>query len=60
MLAEIKQAIRRLKGVVSVSQTVDTPNATTRRAMYEIESGQSVACEDFTEYLKLVNGDLPD
>lgn len=62
MLSEIKQAIRRLKGVVSVNvkQTEERPNDTTVRAISEMEHGQTMVCEDFEAYLKLVEGELPD
>lgn len=62
MLSEIKHAISCLKGVISVnvSQTEDKPNSTTLQAIYEVEHGQTMLCEDFGEYLKLVDGELPD
>lgn len=62
MLADIKKAIRLLRGVVSVkeSKTSDTPNATTLKAIEEVENGDTVTCQDFNDYLKLVSCELPD
>ena len=62
MLSDIKKAIRMLRGVASVrvSETSDIPNSTTIRAMEELESGQTVVCEDFNAYMNLVSRDLPD
>lgn len=62
MLSDIKKAIRMLRGVASVrvSETSDIPNSTTIRAIEELESGQTVVCEDFNAYMNLVNRDLPD
>ena len=62
MLSDIKKAIRMLRGVASVrvSETSDIPNSTTIRAMEELESGQTVVCEDCNAYMNLVRRDLPD
>ncbi len=62
MLSEIKKAICLLKGVASVkvSKRHDIPNATTIKAIDELENGQSIVCSDFNDYLKLVSRELPD
>ncbi len=62
MLSEIKKAIRLLRGVVSVkvAETSAKPNATTVEAIEELNNGQTIVCEDFESYLKLVKGDLSD
>lgn len=62
MLSDIKKAIRKLKGVasVSVSESADLPNVTTAKAIQELEKGDTVVCEDFNAYLKLVSRELPD
>lgn len=62
MLADIKKAIRMLRGVASVrvSKIPDIPNATTIKAIKELECGDTVVCENFEEYLKLVDRELSD
>lgn len=62
MIGDIKQAIRLLRGVVSVRETgkEDYPNAGTLRAIEELESGNTTLCSDFDAYLKLVSRELPD
>lgn len=61
-LADIKRAIRMLKGVVSVkiAKPEGQPNATTIKAMAELETGNTTVCEDYNAYLKLVSSELPD
>lgn len=62
MLSEIKRAILMLRGVTSVRDTQPTEivNPNTLKALNELENGETVVCEDFNEYLKLVNRELPD
>ncbi len=62
MVSDIKKAIRLLKGVASVkvTKTIDTPNPTTIKAIEDVESGNTIRCNDFDDYLKLVNCELPD
>lgn len=54
ILAEIKNAIKMLRGVVAVDEATDLPNQTTLDAMREAESGCVVVCENMEEYLKAV------
>lgn len=62
VLADIKKAIGMLRGVVSVKESTipDNINATTLKAIEEVERGDTFVCEDFEEYLKLVGRELPD
>lgn len=59
MLADIKKAIRLLRGVTSVktfgtSNKEITVNAETEAAIKELESGGGIVCDDMESYLKLV------
>ena len=62
MLADIKNAIRMLKGVASVkvSKSANIPNATTIKAITELDNGNTIVCKDYNDYLKLVSRELPD
>ena len=62
VLADIKKAIGMLRGVASVKESTisDDINATTLKAIEEVERGDTFVCEDFEEYLKLVGRELPD
>ena len=62
MLSEIKNAIGLLKGVASVivSKTSDIPNETTIKAIEELKNGNSIVCDSFADYQKLVRDELPD
>ena len=62
MLSEIKNAIGLLKGVASVivSKTSDIPNETTIKAIEDLENGNSIVCDSFADYQKLVRDELPD
>ena len=55
-LADIKKAIRMLRGVVSVktSKKIDNPNKETVAAMKAADRGDTITCESFEDYLELV------
>ena len=57
LLSELKQAILMLRGVVSISERGEASiglNETTLKAMEEARSGETIKCNSFEEYLKLV------
>jgi len=57
LLSELKQAILMLRGVVSISERGEASiglNETTLTAMEEARSGETIKCNSFEEYLKLV------
>ena len=57
LLSELKQAILMLRGVVSISERDEASiglNETTLKAMEEARSGETIKCNSFEEYLKLV------
>lgn len=57
MLADIKKAIRLLRGVTSVKTfgaSNKEINAETEAAIKELESGGGIVCDDMESYLKLV------
>lgn len=62
LTGDIKKAIKMLRGVVSVKEcdVNELPNDTTVAAIDELESGNTIVCEDFESYLKLVDGELQD
>lgn len=62
LIGDIKKAIKMLRGVVSVKEcdVNELPNDTTVAAIDELESGNTIVCEDFESYLKLVDGELQD
>lgn len=62
MLNNVRTAIRMLRGVKSVKVYNDNkiPNSKTLKAMQEAESGNTIACDNIEEYLKLVNYDVQD
>ncbi len=62
MLSEIKHAIGMFRGVVSVTERENTytPNETTLKAMNEVECHDTIVCESFSDYLKLVSDDIQD
>jgi len=57
LLSELKQAILMLRGVVSISERGEASiglSETTLKAMEEARSGETIKCNSFEEYLKLV------
>lgn len=56
LLSGLKRAIMMLRGVSSISETNDdtTYNEVTLKAMEEAQSGNTIKCSSFEEYLKLV------
>lgn len=62
LTGDIKKAIKMLRGVVSVREcdVNELPNDTTVAAIDELESGNTIVCEDFESYIKLVDGELQD
>ena len=56
VLADIKKAIRLLKGVASVKvcKSENIPNKTTIQAIEEAAKEKTIKCGDFKGYLKLV------
>ena len=56
LLTDLKRAIMMLRGVASISETNDdtTYNEVTLKAMEEARSGNTIKCNSFEEYLKLV------
>ena len=56
LLSDLKRAIMMLRGVSSISETNDdtTYNEVTLKAMEEAQSGNTIKCSSFEEYLKLV------
>lgn len=56
LLPGVKSAIRMLRGVTSVKVCPEerTPNATTLKAMHEVENGDTIVCDTMSDYLKLV------
>lgn len=55
VVANIKKAISMLRGVskVHVKKNV-VPNAQTRQAIHEIETGDTIKCSSFEDYLDKV------
>lgn len=56
VLADIKKAIRLLKGVASVKvcKPGARPNATTLKAIDDAANGRTIKCGNFNSYLKFV------
>lgn len=56
LLAELKNAIKKLHGVVSISERTETPtiNSTTKEAMEDALAGKTIKCRNFEEYLEAV------
>ena len=56
LLSDLKRAIMMLRGVASISETNDDTNynEVTLKAMEEAQSGNTIKCSSFEEYLKLV------
>lgn len=56
VLADIKKAIRLLRGVASVKECKSKihPNKTTIQAIEDAANGRTIKCGDFNGYLKLV------
>lgn len=56
VLADIKKAIRLLRGVSSVKVCKNKvhPNKTTIQAIEDAANGKTIKCGDFNGYLKLV------
>lgn len=58
LTAEIKKAIMMLRGVEDVQVRKDKALATTMNAIAEMRSGDTLKCENFEEYLRLVGDDI--
>lgn len=55
VVANIKKAISMLRGVSKVHVKKNTiPNVQTRQAIHEIESGDTIKCSSFEDYLDKV------
>ncbi len=56
LLPELKQAIKMLRGVkdITVCDTTDISNETTKQAIKEWQEGKTIKCKDFEEYLMKV------
>ena len=56
LLSDLKKAIMMLRGVASISEKNDVSNVNTDtlKAMEEARSGNTIKCNSFEEYLKLV------
>ena len=55
VVANIKKAISMLRGVSNVHVKKNTtPNAKTRQAIQDIETGNTVKCSSFEDYLNKV------
>ena len=58
LAADIKKAIRLLRGVDKVRVQRQKVNSKTIKAIEEMRKGDTIACANMDEYLKLVNDDL--
>ncbi len=56
LLPELKRAIKMLRGVkdITVRDTTDISNETTKQAIKEWQEGKTIKCKDFEEYLMKV------
>ena len=56
LLSDLKKAIMMLRGVASISEKNDVSNVNTDtlKAMEEAKAGNTIKCNSFEEYLKLV------
>ena len=57
LLAELKRAIMLLRGVGSITERTETTNSfneTTMNAMNDAQTGDTIKCRSFEDYLKLV------
>ena len=59
MVAELKRAIKMLKGVVAVKAS-DVPNPATLAAIREIENGDTIRCSSFDDFAAQMNDALRD
>ncbi len=58
--ADIKKAIRMLRGVADVKVFKDSAASKTMKAIKEMRNGDTVICQNMDEYLKLVSDEVQD
>lgn len=54
MLADIRKAIKMIRGVVSVKSEKSTPNLKTLEAINDVRNGKTIHCGSFENYKKMV------
>ena len=57
LLNDLKQAIKMLRGVISISERTESKdflNATTLKAIEDAKAGRTIKCKSFEDYLELV------
>lgn len=53
MLADIRKAIKMIRGVVSVKSERKKPNAVTMSAINEVNNGKAIHCGSFEDYKRM-------
>ena len=58
LAADIKKAIKMLRGVAGVTVYKDKVNRKTQKAIEEMRKGGTIKCADMDDYLKLVENEI--